>query len=96
MLKKTIAIVVLCSFLLTGCFTMTHKVGSGAQGNTTTEERQWYVLWGLVPINNVDSQAMAGGATDYEVVTQATPVDVIIGIFTGIVTIQPMTVKVKK
>lgn len=96
MLKKTIAIVILCSFLFTGCMTMTHKVGSGAQGNTATEERQWYVLWGLVPINNVDSQAMAGGAADYTIVTQATAVDVIIGAFTGIITVQPMTVKVTK
>ena len=96
MLKKTIAIIVLCAFLFTGCMTMTHKVGSGAQGNATTEERQWYVLWGLVPINNVDSQEMAGGAADYTIVTQATAVDVIIGVFTGIVTVQPMTVKVTK
>ena len=96
MMKKIISIVVLCSFLLTGCYTINHKVGNGAQGNATTEERQWFILWGLVPINDVDSQAMAGGAADYEITTQATPVDVIIGVFTGIVTIAPRTVKVTK
>lgn len=96
MIKKTIAMIVLCAFLFTGCFTMNHKVGSGAEGNTSIEERQWYVLFGLVPINDVDSHTMAGGATNYDVVTEATPVDVIIGIFTGLVSVQPVTVKVTK
>jgi Bor protein len=96
MFKKVIALFIICTFLFTGCFTMTHKVGNGAQGSTSTEERQWYILFGLVPINNVDSKAMAGGAADYTVVTQATVVDVIIGAFTGIVSVQPMTVKVTK
>jgi hypothetical protein len=96
MYKKIIALFIICTFLFSGCYTMTHKVGNGAQGNTTTEERAWYILWGLVPINNVDSQAMAGGASDYTIVTQATVVDVIIGAFTGIVTVAPRTVKVTK
>ncbi len=96
MSKKIIAIFVVCAFLMTSCFTMKHNVGNGAQGNTTMEQRQWYVLWGLVPINSVDSKSMAGGATDYTVETQMTAVDVVIGIFTGLVTVQPMTVKVKK
>lgn len=96
MIKKIITIVILCSFLLTSCYTITHKVGNGAQGSTTTSERQWYILWGLVPINHVDSQAMAGGATDYTITTQATFVDVIIGAVTGIVTVAPRTVTVKK
>ncbi len=56
----------------------------------------WYVLWGLVPITEVDSQAMAGGATDYTVQTQFTFVDIIIGIFTSIVTVQPRTVSITK
>ena len=96
MSKKILAVFIISIFVLSSCYTMTHKVGNGAQGNTTTEARQWYVLWGLVPINTVDSKKMAAGAADYEVETQMTAVDVIIGAFTGIVTVQPMTVKVKK
>ncbi len=97
MFKKIICILVITSFLfLAGCYTIKHDVGNGAQGNTTVSERQWFVLWGLVPINDVDSKAMAGGATDYEITTQMTFVDVIIGAFTGLITVAPMSVTVKK
>ena len=96
MFKKIISLAVISVFLLTSCYTMTHKVGEGAKGNSTTSERQWYVLWGLVPINSVDSKQMAGGAKDYTVTTEMTFVDVVIGAFTGLITVQPMSVKVKK
>ena len=33
------------------CATHGHKMGNGAQGNDMMEARQWYVLFGLVPIN---------------------------------------------
>jgi hypothetical protein len=49
-----------------------------------------------VPLNSVDSQAMAGGASDYEIKTQRSFVDVVIGIFTGIITVHPRTVSVTK
>lgn len=81
---------------LPGCFTHNHTVGSGAAGANATEKKQWYILFGLVPLNTVDSKAMAGGATNYTIKTQQSFVDVVIGIFTGIVTIQPQTVTVTK
>ena len=97
-MKKTAAIVLilLLSFYTTGCYTMNHVVGEGAKGSKVEEARQWYVLWGLVPINQVDSQKMAGGATDYTITTENTFVDIVIGIFTGIVTVYPATVRVTK
>jgi hypothetical protein len=79
-----------------GCYSVTHVVGDGAKGNTTESERQWYVLFGLVPINEVDSKEMAGGATDYEITTEFTFVDLVIGVFTSLVSIQPQTVTLKK
>lgn len=82
--------------LLSGCYTQIHKVGSGAAGNNVTAKQQWFALWGLVPITQVDSNAMAGGATNYEIRTEHTAIDVIIGIFTGWVTIYPRTVTVTK
>ena len=78
------------------CYTNTHVVGKGAQGNTTESARQWYVLWGLVPINAVSSKAMAGGASDYTITTQMSFLDFVIGAFTGIVTVQCSSVEVKK
>ncbi len=97
MLSKMICILIILSFVfLTGCFAIKHNVGDGAQGNTTVTERQWFILWGLVPINEVNSKAMAGEATDYEITTKMTFVDGLIGVFTGIVTVAPRSVIVKK
>ena len=97
MIKKTISIILIfCMFSLVGCMTHVHKVGTGAQSNTSTSKKQWYVLFGLIPLNTVETQQMAAGATDYEIKTQTTFVDIVIGIFTGIVSVYPRTVTVKK
>jgi len=97
MVKKSICfILVVCMLSLVGCFTNVHTIGTGAQSNTSTSKKQWYFLFGLVPLGSVDTHQMAAGATDYEVKTQHTFVDVIIGIVTGFVTIYPKTVTVKK
>ncbi len=58
--------------------------------------RQWYVLYGLISINQVDTQKMAGGAKDYTITTQFTFIDYVIGVFTGAISVQPMTIKVTK
>ncbi len=82
--------------LLAGCSAHTHKVGAGAQGVDKTEDRQWYILWGLVPLNDVDSADMAEGATDYTVQTEASAIDVLINLVTIIVTVNARTVTVTK
>jgi hypothetical protein len=84
------------AFLFSGCFTQRHIVGDGPQRGQTEEVRQWYVLFGLVPINKVDSATIADGARNYEVKTEFSAVDVIIGIFTGLVSVYPMTVTVTR
>jgi len=98
-MKKTILGVLgtlVLSAGLTGCFTMKHRVGNGPSTGAESEERQWFILWGLVPLNDVDSQEMAGSATNYEVQTQQSFLDVIINIFTGYVSIVSRTVTVTK
>lgn len=92
----SIALTLCVSILMTSCFSINHTVGAGAKGSDTQQAKQWFALFGLVPISNVDSKAMAGGATDYTINTQRSFVDGLIGIFTGIVTIYPTTVKVTK
>ena len=82
--------------LLAGCTAQVFKIGQGGQGSQTTEARQWYVLWGLVPINEVDSQKMADGATDYTIKTEASALDIIINIFTTYVSVVSRTVTVTK
>ncbi len=82
--------------LVIGCATHVHKVGNGAQGNDTTEARQWYILWGLVPINEVDTNAMAGGASDYEITTSLSVIDILIGAVAGSVTVSSRSVSVRQ
>lgn len=93
---RSFLFVAIFAFTLSSCMTLVHTVGDGAKGNTTVEQRQWYALWGLVPINEVDSKAMAQGAENYTIKSQATFVDGVITFFTSIVTVTVQTVQVKK
>ncbi|NQT26608.1 hypothetical protein HQ585_14735 [candidate division KSB1 bacterium] len=97
-MKKFIAIFMTCIllFLMTGCAAHIHEIGKGAQGSKMTEVRQWYALWGLIPINEVDSGDMAGDATDYTIKTESDELDIIINIFTANVSVVSRTVTVTK
>lgn len=86
----------LCSLLFTSCYTMNHTVGNGASGTEKVAKKQWYALFGLIPINTVDSKEMAGGASNYTITTKHSFIDIIIGCITGIATIHPKTVEVTK
>jgi hypothetical protein len=79
--------------ILVGCSAHIHKIGQGAQGNNIIEERQWYVLWGLVPINDVQTDQMTSAA-DYTIKTEQSALDVIINIFTSVITVYSRTVTV--
>ena len=98
MIKRIIALITVLALIVVvaGCATHIHKVGAGAQGSQFLEERQWYALWGLVPINTVDTNTMADGATNYEIKTETAALDVIINIFTSYVSIVSRTVIVTK
>ena len=94
--KKSFLAIILLVFLLSSCMTLTHVVGNGGSSGVATEQKQWYALWGLVPINQVDSKAMAGGATNYTIKSQVKFLDYVISAFTSIVTINLQTVSVMK
>ena len=98
MVKRVVSTMLLVAIvaLMVGCAAHVHTIGSGPQKSEFVQERQWYVLWGLVPINKVDSSAMAGGATSYEIKTEQSALDVLINIFTGAVTVYSRTVTVTK
>ena len=88
-------LIIATSFVLfiSACTTHTHIVGNGAQGSAEVSKRQLWVI-SLVPINDVDTRKMAGGATDYEIQTQVEFIDVIVsGLTSGIVTSRNVTVK---
>lgn len=85
----------LCTMVVSsGCQAHRHVVGNGGGDGTEMEARQWYVLWGLVPINDVDTSEMVEGATNYTIETEISPLDFVINIFTGIVTVYSRTVTV--
>lgn len=79
-----------------GCFTMRHTVGNGGSGATETTERQWFALWGLIPLGDVDGGEMAGNAQDYTIQTQWSVIDIVINIFTSFVSVYSQTVTVTR
>ena len=97
-MRKIVIILTLIALLVlsTACSTHLHVVGNGGQGSRTVSETQWFALWGLISLGEVDTNAMAGGASDYTITTEATLVDSVIGMFTGIVTISRRTVTVTR
>ncbi len=103
-LRKVTAVTLMAAVLFVtagsniGCYTQRFDVGAGADEAAQREFRQWFILWGLVPLTEIESEveAYAAGDQNYTVVTQFTVLDVIIGIFTNVVTIGPKTVLVQK
>ena len=92
---KTRILIITTSLVLfiSACTTHTHIVGKGAQGTAEVSKRQLWII-ALVPINDVDTRKMAGGATDYEIQTQVDIIDMIVGGLTsGIISSRKVTVK---
>ena len=94
--KMALALALVLGLTLSSCYTFKHQVGTGGTGGASVEERQWWILWGLVPLNDVDSHRMASTATNYTVTTEFTPLDVLISLFTSLVTVYVQTVEVER
>ena len=85
--------------LLSACSTHSHVIGNGPQTGVTETARQYYILFGLVPLNKVDTNSMIDGATDYKLETGTRGMDVLISGAAGMIvptTISSRTVKVTK
>mgnify|MGYP000552704577 CR=1 FL=1 len=96
-MKRVVTLMLIVAFVaLIGCSAHIHQVGKGAQGNQVVEARQWYILFGLIPLNEVDSYQMADGAENYEIKTEQNVMDIIINMFTSAVTVYSRTVTVTK
>jgi hypothetical protein len=82
---------------LSGCFSMSHTVGAGPRSGIEQSETRWFALYGMVPLEReFDSQYLAGGATDYRVTTQFTPVDVLLTSVASFATFYRQTVTVER
>ena len=86
----------LCLLLLAACNTHTHVIGNGPSTGVTQKATQWYALYGLVKVNSVDTGAMVGDATDYQIESANTFMDYLIGGFTSYITVTRRTVSVTK
>ena len=95
---RRLALVAAACAPLSACFTFTHTVGRGPLSPTpiVTEQTEWFALWGVVPLDPVDSAQLAGPARDYRVTTKFTVVDVVISAFSSFVTLYRQTVIVEK
>ena len=103
MRKRLIFQCMIISMLFIGCATHVHNIGTGPETGYKVTARQWYLFYGLVPLNSVDTNEMANSAENYEIQTQVGTVDIGISIGLAMVTwgigpaiIQSRTVTVTK
>ncbi len=96
-MKKFILMLILAVFTLQmiGCATHIHTVGKGPQGNEKTEKWQWYALWGLVPVSEIDTREMAK-TDNYEIKTEYKFLNILANVFTQYVSFVSRSVEVKE
>ena len=87
MKNKLIILSMILSMLFIGCATHVHNIGMGPKTGQILTARQWYLFYGLVPLNSVDTNEMANSAENYEIQTQTGAVDIAISVGLGIVTL---------
>jgi hypothetical protein len=74
------------SILLSSCNATMHTVGTGGKGNAKgvgqydAKKKQWYLFFGLIPLNKVDSKKLAGDSQNYTVRTTTSLGDGIISV----------------
>ena len=99
MKKAVVMIMIVSSLFLIGCSTHIHTVGTGPETGMTKVARQYYLLWGLIPLNTVDTNQMAASmqTDNYEIKSQLGLVDAGINLASmmtigGLVTSRTVTV----
>ncbi len=69
-MKKIIVLLVCAMIFVASCASHKSVVGNGSQTGEKVKKRQWYALWGGVPIGaGADTKEMAGGASNYTIET---------------------------
>ena len=82
--------------LLPSCMTFRHKVHNGALGSVEVSQNKYFLLFGLIHLNKVDSRAMAAPQKSYVVTTEFTFTDLLVSALLSPLTIVRQTVTVKK
>lgn len=78
-----------------GCVSHQHTVGLGATGTGEVQQRQYYALFGLVQVNEVDTQRLAGDLTSYTVDTRFGFIDLLLAPFLLPLTASSRTITVR-
>jgi len=101
-LNSAIALLALVIFL-SSCSATMHTVGTGGKGDCKSvgqydaKKKQWYIFWGLLPLNKVDSKELAGGAQNYTIRTTTSFGDGLIAIpGSYLLGIKTQTIRVSK
>lgn len=92
---RRLAALSLTAVLASGCVSHTHVVGLGATGSGSTVARQFYLFFGLFPVNTIDTQRMAPDLTSYTVETGFGLVDLALSPFLLPFTLTTRTVRVR-
>jgi hypothetical protein len=100
--RKLVSLILLLALTMSvvGCFTI--RIGGKAElapstevGAKIAEKRCWYALWGLVPIGDNSTDSLVPGTVKkVRVETKFTVTSFLINIFTGIATIETITVEI--
>lgn len=93
--KRPLATVALAAVLASSCVSHSHTVGLGATGTAESSVRQYYLLFGLVSLNSVDTQRMAPDLTSYSIETSFGIVDLLWAPFLAVLTMTTRTVVVR-
>lgn len=79
-----------------GCVAHQHRVGTGPAGVATETARQWYLFFGLMELNEVDSQRFTGDAVSYDIETKFGFVDLVFTVLLGPLTVTSRTVTIDR
>lgn len=83
-------------FAPTACQVHTHRVGGGATGLGQESERQFYLFFGLVRINDVNVQRYTADLTSYEIRSEFSWLDLLLAPLLLPFTVTTRTVTVSK
>jgi hypothetical protein len=89
-------LLLVASTMSTGCSTHTHRVGAGPNGVGSESQRQYYLFFGLIRLNEADSQRLTHDAVSYEIVTEWSFVDILITTLLLPLTVTTRTVTVNR
>ncbi len=85
---------IVLALALTACQSHYHRVGSGPSGIGSESVRQYYFLWGLVDLNEVDSQRFTDNAVSYDIVSEFGFADFVYSLLLGPLTVVSRTITV--